>query len=170
MKLHIHLVTLLLALSSAPTAFAATPDAVKTLDYIHRAWPTLTRRMNDYSAFGNGPVDTQLAVYLPMRLPMPADLPRIAKACHVEVHRLLQSIRELGSFDPATLPVQGLHYLPHPYVVPGVAAMPLYQAPHRLALARRPYSFLRSGPSSPRCPAPTRRTSASAARSRPRGP
>ena len=110
---------LLLALPSAPAASAATPDPAKTLDYIHHAWSTLTRRMDDCSAFGKGPGDTQLAVYLPQQLPMPADLPRIAKTCHVEVRRLPQAIHQLGNFDPATLPVQGLLYLPHPYVVPG---------------------------------------------------
>ena len=119
MKIHIRLAAILLALLSAPGASAATPDAAKTLDYIHHAWSTLTRQMADCSAFGKGPGDTHLAVYLPQQLPMPADLPRIAKACHVEVRRLPQSIRQLGDFDAATLPVQGLLYLPHPYVVPG---------------------------------------------------
>ncbi|MBD8897932.1 trehalase family glycosidase [Rhodanobacter sp. DHG33] len=119
MKLRTRLATLLLAMSSTPLAFAAAPDAAKTLDYIHHAWPTLTRRMDDCSAFGKGPGDTQLAIYLPHQLPMPDDLPRIAKTCHVEVRRLPQSIHQLGAFDPATLPVQGLLYLPHPYVVPG---------------------------------------------------
>ena len=120
MKLRNRLAFLLLALLSAPLASAADmPDAAKTLDYIHHAWPTLTRRMEDCSAFGKGPGDTQLAIYLPQQLPMPADLPRIAKTCHVELRRLPQTIRALGSFDPATLPVQGLLYLPHPYVVPG---------------------------------------------------
>ncbi len=119
MKLRTCLAALLLVTSAAPIARAAMPDAAKTLAYIHRAWPTLTRRMDDCSAFGKGPGDTQLAIYLPHRLPMPANLPRIARACRVEVRRLPQSIRTLGSFDPATLPVQGLLYLPHPYVVPG---------------------------------------------------
>jgi len=119
MNTRTRLAALLFVLLSAPLASAATPDAAKTLDYIHHAWPTLTRRMDDCSAFGKGPGDTRLAIYLPHRLPMPGDLPRIAKACHVEVRRLPQTIRELGSFDPATLPVQGLLYLPHPYVVPG---------------------------------------------------
>ncbi|MFK2877422.1 trehalase family glycosidase [Rhodanobacter hydrolyticus] len=119
MKSRTRLAILLSALLSTPLASAATPDAAKTLAYIHHAWPTLTRRMEDCSAFGKGPGDTQLAIYLPHQLPMPQELPRIAKACHVEVRRLPQSIRELGEFDPATLPVQGLLYLPHPYVVPG---------------------------------------------------
>ena len=119
MKLRARLAALLLSASSATMVSAATPDAAKTLAYIHRAWPTLTRRMDDCSAFGKGPGDTQLVIYLPHRLPMPADLPRIARACHVKVRRLPQSIRALGSLDPATLPVQGLLYLPHPYVVPG---------------------------------------------------
>ena len=119
MKLRTRLAALSLALLSAPIASAATPDPAKTLDYIHHAWSTLTRRMDDCSAFGKGPGDTRLAVYLPQQLPMPADLPRIAKACHVEVRRLPRPIRRIGEFDPATLSVQGLLYLPHPYVVPG---------------------------------------------------
>ncbi|GAB3782045.1 trehalase family glycosidase [Dyella agri] len=119
MKFRACLASLLLAMLSAPQAPAATPDAAKTLNYVHHAWSTLTRRMDDCSAFGKGPGDTQLAVYLPQQLPMPGALPRIAAACHVEVHRLPQAIRQLGDFDPATLPLQGLLYLPHPYVVPG---------------------------------------------------
>jgi alpha,alpha-trehalase len=119
MKIHIRLAALLLALSSAPMACAAAPDATKTLDYIHHAWSTLTRQMDDCSAFGKGPGDTQLAVYLPQQLPMPAELSRIAKTCHAEVRRLPRTIHQLGDFDAATLPVQGLLYLPHPYVVPG---------------------------------------------------
>ncbi|HKR76963.1 MAG TPA: trehalase family glycosidase [Rhodanobacter sp.] len=119
MNIRTRLAAALFVLLSAPLASAATPDAAKTLDYIHHAWPTLTRRMDDCSAFGKGPGDTQLAVYLPQQLPMPADLPRIAKTCRVDVRRLPQPIRQLGGFDPATLPVQGLLYLPHPYVVPG---------------------------------------------------
>ncbi|WP_426662467.1 trehalase family glycosidase [Rhodanobacter aciditrophus] len=146
MKLRSCLATALLALLSTPAA-AATPDAAKTLDYIHRAWPTLTRRMDDCSAFGKGPGDRQLAVYLPQRLPMPADLPRMAKACHVEVRRLPRVIRQIGDVDAAKLPVQGLLYLPHPYVVPGGFFNEMYGwdsyfielgliADHREALAR----------------------------------
>jgi alpha,alpha-trehalase len=119
MKIRTCIAALLLALPAAPAASAATPDPAKTLDYIHHAWSTLTRRMDDCSAFGKGPGDAQLAIYLPHRLPMPDDLPRIAQACHVELRRLPRTIRQLGDFDPATLPVQGLLYLPHPYVVPG---------------------------------------------------
>jgi len=119
MKLRTRLATLLLALLSAPVASAATPDAAKTLDYIHHAWTTLTRQMADCSAFGKGPGDTQLALYLPHALPMPEGLPAIAARCHVELRRLPQMIRELGDVDAAKLPAQGLLYLPHPYVVPG---------------------------------------------------
>ncbi len=119
MKLHTRLAAMLLAMASAPLASAATPDAAKTLDYIHHAWSTLTRQMADCSAFGKGPGDTHLVIYLPHQLPMPEALPRIAKACQVEVRRLPQTIHQLGELDAATLPVQGLLYLPHPYVVPG---------------------------------------------------
>ena len=119
MKFRTRLAALLLAAASAPVAGAATPDRAKTLDYIHHAWSTLTRRMADCSAFGKGPGDTHLVIYLPHQLPMPEALSRVAQACHVEVRRLPQTIRQLGEFDAATLPVQGLLYLPHPYVVPG---------------------------------------------------
>ncbi|WP_329741300.1 trehalase family glycosidase [Dyella sp. A6] len=119
MKIRSRLIASALASLLATTAGAATPNPAHTRAYIDHAWSTLTRHMADCSAFGMGPGDTQRVVYLPHRLPMPADLPRIAQTCHVEVRRLPRSIRELGSLDAATLPVQGLLYLPHPYVVPG---------------------------------------------------
>jgi alpha,alpha-trehalase len=108
-----------LATLALPAAAATVPDQARTLAYIHQAWPTLTRQIDDCSAFGKGPGDTQLVLYLPHALPMPADLPATAARCHVELRRLPETIRELGAFDAATLPVQGLLYLPHPYVVPG---------------------------------------------------
>lgn len=108
-----------LALLATPAVAATAPDQARTLTYIHHAWPTLTRQMDDCSAFGKGPGDTQLALYLPHALPMPKDLPAVAARCHVELRRLPETIRELGAFNAAKLPVQGLLYLPHPYVVPG---------------------------------------------------
>lgn len=147
MKLSLRLAFLMLTPLATPLANAATPDPAKTLDYIHHAWATLTRQMTDCSAFGKGPGDTHLVIYLPHHLPMPEALPRIAEACHVEVRRLPRTIRELGDLDPATLPVQGLLYLPHPYVVPGGFFNEMYGwdsyfielgliADHREALAR----------------------------------
>ena len=103
----------------ATCALAATPHPARTRAYIDHAWSSLTRQMADCSAFGRGPGDTHRVVYLPHGLPMPADLPRLAGTCHVEVQRLPRTIRQLGDLDAATLPVQGLLYLPHPYVVPG---------------------------------------------------
>lgn len=147
MKTRTRLIAGLLAALFAAAAGAATPSPALTRAYIDKAWNTLTRRMADCSAFGMGPGDTQRVVYLPHRLPMPADLPHIARTCRVEVRRLPRTIGQLGSFDPATLPVQGLLYLPHPYVVPGGFFNEMYGwdsyfimlgliADHREALAR----------------------------------
>ncbi len=104
------------AMSATP---AATPDPARTRAYIDHAWTTLTRSMDNCSALADSKVATRPVLYLPTQLPPPADLAQIGKHCHVDVHTLPRRIERLGDIDPAKLPMQGLLYLPHPYVVPG---------------------------------------------------
>ena len=101
------------------TAAAATPDTAKTRAYIDHAWDTLTRSMDDCSALVDTKVKTRPVLYLPADLETPVNLDAIAKRCRVDVHRLPQRIAALGELSPDRVPVQGLLYLPHPYVVPG---------------------------------------------------
>lgn len=113
---------LLLALLCAPS-FAREPrtdaDPAHTRAYIDRAWGTLTREVENCSAFGDPKVGTKLVVYVPADAPPDAALAATAKRCGVEVRVLPRAISRIGELDPRTLPQQGLLYLPRPYVVPG---------------------------------------------------
>lgn len=75
--------------------------------------------MDNCSALADSKVATRPVLYLPSDLPLPADLADLEKRCHVDVHTLPRRIARLGDIDPAKLPIQGLLYLPHRYVVPG---------------------------------------------------
>jgi len=112
------LVLLTSSLFALPLA-AAQPDPAKTRAYIDKAWVTLTRSMQDCSAFGDEKVTTRPVLYLPADFPLNEEIAQIRERCQVEVQHLPQPISRLGEFDPATLPRQGLLYVPHPYVVPG---------------------------------------------------
>ncbi|MEO7051265.1 MAG: trehalase family glycosidase [Rhodanobacter sp.] len=101
------------------TASATRPDPARTRAYIDHAWHTLTRLLDDCSALADSKVRTHSVLYLPAQLPMSGQLRDIAKRCGVSLDTLPRVIDKLGDVDPAQLPVQGLLYLPHPYVVPG---------------------------------------------------
>jgi len=142
---------LLLALGALPGAalaasHPAAPDPAKTRGYIERAWSTLTRSMTDCAALSDPKVVTRPVIYLPSQLPV-AQLAEVSERCHVEVRALPRVIVQLGDVDASRLAVQGLLYLPHPYVVPGGFFNEMYGwdsyfivlgllADHRGALAR----------------------------------
>jgi alpha,alpha-trehalase len=143
------LLAALLALASVRFAGAepATADPAKTRAYIERAWGTLTRSMEDCSALTDPKVATHPVLYVPAHFVMPEQFRHVSERCHIEVHPLPRVISQLGDVDPARLPVQGLLYLPHPYVVPGGFFNEMYGwdsyfivlgllADHRSALAR----------------------------------
>jgi alpha,alpha-trehalase len=98
---------------------AATPDAVKTLAYIHKAWPTLTRSLADCSALADSKVDTHPVLYVPADVPITPELAALKDHCKVEVRALPRPITHIGELAPQELPAQGVLYLPNPYVVPG---------------------------------------------------
>lgn len=141
-----------LALATASTAFAASAsatgaDPLKTRAYIDHAWDTLTRSPDHCASLVDSKVTARPVLYLPANLPVPARLAEVSRRCHVDVRALPRPIERLGDIDPATLPVQGLLYLPHPYVVPGGFFNEMYGwdsyfivlgllADHRPALAR----------------------------------
>jgi len=138
---------LLPAVLTSMVASAATPDSQKTRVYIDHAWDTLTRSMDDCASLVDPKVPTRPVIYLPKDLPMPASLERIKQSCNADVRVLPKVIRQLGDFSPEHLPVQGLLYLPHPYVVPGGFFNEMYGwdsyfivlgliADHRAAMAR----------------------------------
>jgi alpha,alpha-trehalase len=89
-----------------------------TLNYIHVAWPTLTRSVSDCAAYADAKVTTQPVLYLPAEVPTTAELNVLAARCHIRLGAL-PHIEQLGDVRPESLQVPGLLYLPHPYVVPG---------------------------------------------------
>ncbi|MGC1548130.1 MAG: trehalase family glycosidase [Rhodanobacter sp.] len=128
-------------------ASAATPDPQKTRVYIDHAWDTLTRSMDDCASLVDPKVPARPLIYLPKDLPVPASMARLKQRCNADVRVLPQVISRLGDFAPEQLPVQGLLYLPHPYIVPGGFFNEMYGwdsyfivlgllADHRTVLAR----------------------------------
>ncbi|MBP1475378.1 hypothetical protein J7I44_13780 [Frateuria sp. MAH-13] len=107
------------ALVLSTAASAATPSPAKTQAYIHKAWDTLTRSLDDCSALHDPKMDARPVLYLPADLDKPAGIDDIAKRCKVEVRTLPRRIGQLGDLMPSKLPAEGLLYLPRPYVVPG---------------------------------------------------
>ncbi|MBC7990322.1 MAG: trehalase, partial [Luteimonas sp.] len=108
-----------LSLTFATSATALAPDPAKTQAYIDHAWTTLTRAVDDCSALKDDKVTTRPVLYLPAELPRSARIDDIAKRCNVDIRVLPHPIRQVGDFNPRSLPQQGLLYLPNPYVVPG---------------------------------------------------
>jgi alpha,alpha-trehalase len=133
--------------TTAASARPATPDPARTRAYIDRAWSTLTRSIDDCSALADPKMAAQPVLYLPATLPMPAKMEQVKQRCRVDVHRLPRDVARLGDIDSGQLPMQGLLYVPHPYVVPGGQFNEMYGwdsyfillglvADHRDALAR----------------------------------
>src|SRR5258708_5203004 len=127
---------LLLPMSDpAPQSFPNLPGAKPAdrniVSYIRETWHTLTRSTNDCSSLVDPklvdpkPVDSkpgrrkQSRVYVPQKMPMPADLKALEGECDVRIETLPRDIASLGDISPDSLPLPGLLYLPHPYVVPG---------------------------------------------------
>ncbi|MGA0587189.1 trehalase family glycosidase [Dyella sp. KRB-257] len=110
---------MLLAAACAGTAATHAPDPARTRAYIDHAWSTLTRATDDCASLVDPKLTTEPVLYLPADVPMPTALAATQQRCKVDVRRLPQPVTALGQVDARTLPVQGLLYLPHPYVVPG---------------------------------------------------
>ena len=102
----------------AATAGAQSASREKTLAYIHTAWPTLTRSVEDCRAYADSKVTTQPVLYIPASMPVTAELRALAARCQIQVSAL-PPIERLGDVQPESLKAPGLLYLPHPYVVPG---------------------------------------------------
>jgi alpha,alpha-trehalase len=100
-------------------AYAAQPDPARTRSYIDRAWSTLTRSQDQCKSLVDPKIKTRPVLYVPAQFAVPQALKQTQQRCNIDVHALPQPIRQLGDVDATKLPVQGLLYLPHPYVVPG---------------------------------------------------
>lgn len=85
--------------------------------YIHQAWTTLRRSMNECASLVDPKVKTRPVLYLPADFPEPAAVAALPARCGVRVERLPVKIERMGQNLPPIAP--GLLYLPNAYVVPG---------------------------------------------------
>ena len=113
---------LIVALVCVPCCFgqaAGTSSHPPIDDYIHRSWDTLSRSMSECKSVVDPKVKTAPVLYLPFAMQTPAPVAAMETECNVEVRHLPRAIHHLGEVLPRELPVEGLLYLPNPYVVPG---------------------------------------------------
>jgi alpha,alpha-trehalase len=131
-----------------PTHVDPSPNGhVPIVGYIHTAWDTLTRSMTKCSSLVDPKLTTAPVLYLPKDLALPAEVAALPSSCQVRIERLPRKIEAFGEIREAEIPVQGLLYLPNPYVVPGGRFNEMYGwdsyfiilgliADHRLPLAK----------------------------------
>jgi alpha,alpha-trehalase len=123
MKLSLPIIlTFALAGASAqvtPPGLPAETHPEATLQYIHDSWNSLTRSVADCHSLVDTKVTEAPVLYLPADVPMPKELDRLERECHVRIMRLPRPIEKLADVRPEELTAQGLLYLPNAYVVPG---------------------------------------------------
>ena len=89
------------------------------LTYIRTGWDRLTRSTAQCASLVDPKIRTAPVLYLPFGMnPTPA-LASLRAKCGVRLDHLPKAIAYLGEVRPKDLPVEGLLYLPNPYVVPG---------------------------------------------------
>ncbi len=93
------------------------PAVVPIDTYIHRAWQSLRRSMNECGSLVDPKVKTRPVLYLPVDVAEPAQVAALTRKCGVQVERLPVKIARIGQKLPPLKP--GLLYLPNAYMVPG---------------------------------------------------
>jgi alpha,alpha-trehalase len=91
----------------------------KILTYISGSWDTLSRSMTDCKSLVDPKVTTPPVLYLPADMDTPPAVATVHQQCNVEVRHLPRKITRIGDISTAEIPLEGLLYLPNPYVVPG---------------------------------------------------
>ncbi len=105
-------------LSGEARALSPAPATGLPIDtYIHQAWTSLRRSMNDCASLVDPKVKTRPILYLPADLAEPSAVAALPAQCGVRVERLPVKIERMGQALPPLEP--GLLYLPNAYVVPG---------------------------------------------------
>ncbi len=103
---------------SGEPALSPAPAPELPIDaYIHGAWHTLERSMNQCTSLVDTKVTTGPVLYVPVDFPEPAQVAGLSAKCGVRVERLPVRIERIGQKAPLQVP--GLLYLPNTYVVPG---------------------------------------------------
>lgn len=152
MKLRVFVAGCLLAIAASVSAQTAAPAVASKKQvpidaYIHTAWDTLTRSMTACSSLVDPKLTTAPILYLPKDLPTPPEIAALTDSCQVRIQRLPKVVKSFGEIKESEIPVQGLLYLPNPYVVPGGRFNEMYGwdsyfillgllADHRLPLAK----------------------------------
>ena len=110
------------AQAAPSTAHSLSPQAEQgqPIDaYIHDAWDSLSRSMNDCKSVVDPKLATTSILYLPANVPEPPEVAALEKSCKVKVDRLPRRIQHIGDIKPGEIAHSGLLYLPNKYVVPG---------------------------------------------------
>jgi len=103
----------------AQTSTAPKEGIQDILDYIEKAWPALTRSMDDCKTVVEEKFSAQSVMYVPADIPVPEKANELVRKCNIRVQPLPEVIRKLGTADLSKIKEPGLLYLPNPYVVPG---------------------------------------------------
>ncbi len=110
------------AQAAPSTAHSLSPQAEQgqPIDaYIHDAWDSLSRSMNECKSVVDPKLATASILYLPANVPEPPEVAALEKSCKVQVDRLPHRIQHIGDIKPGEIAHSGLLYLPNKYVVPG---------------------------------------------------
>ncbi len=139
---------LIAGLFAIAAALSASAQHRQPLDtYIHNAWDSLQRSMDDCKSLVDPKLRTAPVLYLPFGEPVPASVKSMQAKCKVDVRSLPRAIHHEGELMPDQISAAGLLYLPNRYVVPGGRFNEMYGwdsyfiilgelADHRLELAR----------------------------------
>ena len=103
---------------SLPPAPLVEPDQPINA-YIHAAWDTLSRSMDDCRSVTDPKLSAVSILYLPKDMPEPREIAVLESSCKVKVEWLPRRIDNLGEVKPREISPAGLLYLPNKYVVPG---------------------------------------------------
>src|SRR5262249_19244513 len=112
-------VLLLTSLSQSAEHRADPPALQPILHHISSAWDTLTRSMTNCETIVDPKLTESSVLYLPSDFPVTAQVQQLEQRCHVRIQKLPIVISQPGQAANQALPVPGLLYLEHPYVVPG---------------------------------------------------
>ena len=94
-------------------------DDATLLEYIQKAWDTLSRSMSDCNSLIDPKVTTTPILYLPAEMETPTDVAAMQQHCKVDVEHLPKKITHMGDVSVSSISRPGLLYLPNRYVVPG---------------------------------------------------
>ncbi|HZC24801.1 MAG TPA: trehalase family glycosidase, partial [Candidatus Binatia bacterium] len=89
------------------------------LNYISKAWDTLTRSMAECQSVADPKIATVSVLYVPAGFTVPPPVQQLSGKCNVRVEHLPIQIHQLGQVTTGNIDPPGLLYLPNKYVVPG---------------------------------------------------